>query len=127
MKNQKSRYKFLNNFFKYINFSLNEYKPTAVKSMPKPPPHNYPQQPHPAPYAAPPQPNGSFFKWWSILFVCLLFIVTHKPPPSNVNIQGAPGSGNRAFKKGNKGSASLNRNENTNQIAVCYACGVKIR
>ncbi len=29
--------------------------------------------------------------------------------------------------KGSKGSASLNRNENANQTATCYTCGITIR
>ncbi len=61
-----------------------------------------------------------------ISFLCLSLAATNKPS-FNVNIQGAPGSSNRVFNKGIKGSALLNRNDNANQIAVCYACGIKIR
>jgi hypothetical protein len=91
--------------------------------MPKPASPSVPQgyshqQPRPAPYVAspppPPQPPP----------------VQPKPsakPSFNVNIQGTPRSGNRVFMKGSKGSASLNRNENANQTATCYACGITIR
>jgi len=43
---------------------------------------------------------------------------------SNKPQQGGSNLGNRTIKKG---TASLNRNENANQIAQCYACGVHIR
>ncbi|CAF1188188.1 unnamed protein product [Rotaria sordida] len=105
--------------------NYNEFKATASRSMPKPAPASAPydysqHQPRPAPYItsppppppAPPaqaKPNA-----------------TNKPS-FNVNVQATPGSGNRVFMKGSKGSASLNQNENTNQTPKCYACGVVIR
>jgi hypothetical protein len=94
--------------------------------MPKPVPFNYPQQSHPEPYAAPSKPSGKFFKRQFLLFICLSFIAINKPS-FNVNIQAATGSGNRVFKKNTKGSALLNRNDNANQKAMCYACGINIR
>lgn len=33
----------------------------------------------------------------------------------------------RSAQRGAKGSALLNQNENINQIAVCFACGTRIR
>ncbi|CAF1236050.1 unnamed protein product [Adineta steineri] len=104
--------------------TANEFKPSSAKSMPKPAPHNnaprgpppppqhqqqQQQQPYSAPYAAPPKPAGG------------------NKPSFNVNVQGTPGSGNRILKKGGKGSALLNQNDNANQVAVCHACGIKIR
>ncbi len=56
-----------------------------------------------------------------------LFSVAAGKPSANANMQGTPRSGNRQFMKGTKGSASLNRNENANQSAICYACGTTIR
>lgn len=35
--------------------------------------------------------------------------------------------GNRSTQKGAKGSALLNQNNNANQVAICHACGTKIR
>jgi hypothetical protein len=61
------------------------------------------------------------------LSLSYLSLIAASKPSFNVNIQGTPGSGNRVIKKGSKGSASLNQTDNTNQIAVCYACGIKIR
>lgn len=55
-----------------------------------------------------------------------MLIATNKPS-FNANRPGASGSGNRKFQKANKGSALLNRNDNTNQKAVCFACGINIR
>ncbi len=60
------------------------------------------------------------------IFVYLHFLAAGKPS-FNANTQGTTRSGNRVFMKGNKGSASLNRNENANQTAKCYACGITIR
>lgn len=48
-------------------------------------------------------------------------------PSSNFNAQPTPRSGNRVSMRGAKGSAALNPNENINQNAICYACGVTIR
>jgi len=62
-------------------------------------------------------------KKYFLLLICLSFIAINKPS-FNANKPGAPASGNRVNKKG---SALLNRNDNTNQIARCYACGINIR
>jgi hypothetical protein len=58
-----SQYELINKSFQHINLSSNEFKPTSVKSMPKPAPHGNPQkqQPNPTPYTAPPKPSGQFF------------------------------------------------------------------
>ncbi|CAF4558687.1 unnamed protein product [Rotaria sp. Silwood1] len=102
--------------------NYNEFKAAASRSMPNPAPASAPydysqHQPRPAPYItsppppppAQPKPNAA------------------AKPSFNVNVQGTPRSGNRVFMKGSKGSASLNRNENTNQTAKCYSCGITIR
>ncbi|CAF0724255.1 unnamed protein product [Adineta ricciae] len=109
--------------------NANEYQPTAAKSMPKPAPapHNNfskptpppppptmsappkAQQPtYPTPFGAPPKPIGN-------------------KPAFNSNAQVPSGAGNRGPKKGTRGTALLNQNDNANQIAICHTCGVKIR
>ncbi|CAF3329569.1 unnamed protein product [Rotaria socialis] len=107
--------------------NYNEFKATASRSMPKPPPasasHDFSQrQPRPAPYIASPPPLSPAPP------------VPTQPKPNatnkpsfNVNIQGTPRSGNRVIMKGSKGSASLTRNDNSNQPAVCHSCGISIR
>ena len=83
--------------------------------MPKPAPYNYSQQP--------PKPNSSFRNLILLFLICFLSIATSKPT-FKANKPGTPSSGNRVF---NKGSALLNRNDNINQVARCYACGIHIR
>lgn len=111
--------------------------------MPKPAsspvPYNYSQQqPRPVPYAAPsPQPKSTpiqakpsgilYYKKYISCFVFQSLLGAANKPSFNVNVQGTPRSGNRVFMKGSKGSALLNRNENANQPAACYACGTTIR
>ncbi|CAF4501896.1 unnamed protein product, partial [Rotaria socialis] len=138
--------------------NYNEFKATASRSMPKPPPasasHDFSQrQPRPAPYIASPpslspappvptqpKPNGTVLihsktneitrntrqDYLVKIFASLYFLATNKPS-FNVNIQGTPRSGNRVIMKGSKGSASLTRNDNSNQPAVCHSCGISIR
>ncbi|UJR21293.1 hypothetical protein I4U23_024385 [Adineta vaga] len=94
--------------------NANEYKAAPSKSMPKPtvppppPPPSQQHQSHPTPYTAPPKPIGN-------------------KPSFNANPQAPAGAGNRGVKKGTRGTASLNQNDNANQIAICHGCGVKIR
>ncbi|CAF2831953.1 unnamed protein product [Rotaria sp. Silwood2] len=90
--------------------SLNEYKATPAKSMPKSFSHDdSQQQTQPVVHIPSSKPT-----------------VTEKPS-FNIDAPKAPVFGLRIFKRGNKGSASLNQNDNTSQIAVCYACGIHIR
>ncbi|CAF0902974.1 unnamed protein product [Adineta ricciae] len=105
--------------------NYNEFKATTARSMPKPAsassPYDYSQkqQSRPAPYMvspAPPQPPPTQPK-----------LSAAGKPSFNINVQGTPGSTNRVFLKGNKGSASLNPNDNNTQTPVCHACGATIR
>lgn len=80
----------------------NEFQPTPAKSMPKPAPVRNSSQPsQPIPF------NPPVIK-----------------PTTNSNKPGGSNLGNRTIKKG---KASFNQNENANQIAQCYTCGVHIR
>jgi hypothetical protein len=89
--------------------------------MPKPAPYNYSQQQKP--YVAAPKPSGLLFEEKKTIFSIPHFLAINKPS-FNTNKPGIPGSGSRINKKG---SALLNRNDNTNQIARCYTCGINIR
>ena len=130
---------------KYANLSANEYQPTAAKSMPKPVPHNNfskptpplppptmpappkPQQPtYPTPFGAPPKPIGKHLYYVVVIQFCSTIQLGNKPAFNN-NAQVPSGAGNQAPKKGTRGTALLNQNDNANQIAICHTCGVKIR
>jgi len=111
--------------------------------MPKPTPASIPsnysqQQPRPAPFVASPppppvkpKPSGNSLKQKRNLHyrnrLLIFFFLAANRPSFNNNAQAATRSGNRVFTKGNKGSASLNQNENINQTATCYTCGITIR
>ncbi|CAF0889541.1 unnamed protein product [Rotaria sp. Silwood1] len=90
---------------------LNELKATPAKSMPKPFLHDdlQQQQQHSVPPISSSKPTAT------------------EKPSLNINANKAPAFGHRIIKRGNKGSASLNQNDNTSQIASCYACGIHIR
>lgn len=95
--------------------------------MPKPAPYTQSPQSYSEPYATPFKPNGyspqviSFFSSISFVFLAM------SKPSLNTNKLGTSNSGNRAIQRGSKGSALLNRNDNANQVARCYACGINIR
>ena len=67
-----------------------------------------------------------FRKRHSLLLTNFFFIAMSKPSV-NTNKLGSSNPGNRAIQRGSKGSALLNRNDNANQVARCYACGINIR
>ncbi|CAF2092191.1 unnamed protein product [Rotaria magnacalcarata] len=90
--------------------SVNNYQPVSSHSMPKPIPYDEShQQPSSIPHVSPAKP------------------ITTENASINKSSQEAAVIGPRIFKKGIKGSASLNPNDNINQVAICYSCGIRIR
>lgn len=108
-----------------------------AKPAPLSTPSSYAQQPRPAPFVPTspspmqPKPSGNYTLLSAIMSssndVFSSPVLAAGKPSSNFNAQPTSRSGNRVLMRGAKGSAALNSNENINQSAICYACGITIR